>query len=476
MTSQPAPARDHHLPRYHVRPRTGYVNDPNGPLYVDSRWHLYFQYTHDTPRRGAVVWGHASSADLVRWRLHRPAMSPDPGGADRDGCWSGNTVLVDGAVTAFYSGYRRDHPFQSVLSATSADGGNSFGPPHQVVADPDPSEGVAVYRDPFVWREGGAWLMVVGAGDAAERASARLYESSDLKAWKFRGPFAEHPRTRADDLDSGQMWECPQVIAFGQQNCLLVAAYDVSGGIMQVLAVTGEREQFRLRDTRLSRVDVGSNFYAASALRDSEVGPVIWGWATEGRSADWAAEADWSGLLTLPRVVSLADDGRLESAPLPGLTSLREAPARALAGTDKGRSTFRALPAQFEAELLLAAHHGGEPDPTRLSLRCGHYEHLDVVVDWRTGRATVDRDHASRDPRAHGGSYAFDEPVIRASGTLALRWFVDGSVSELFTGSGRCSTVRFYPTSPPPWDLELSGLNSDDSVEVWPLSAAVDTG
>lgn len=476
MTSDPARAGDHRLPRYHVRPRTGYVNDPNGPLYVDSRWHLYFQYTHDTPRRGAVVWGHASSADLVRWRLHRPAMSPDPSGADRDGCWSGNTVLVDGEVTAFYSGYRREHPYQSVLSATSVDGGNSFGPPRQVVADPDPSDGVVVFRDPFVWREAGVWLMVVGAGDAADRASARLYESADLQAWKYRGPFAELPRTRSDDLDSGQMWECPQFIAFGQRGCLLVAAYDVSGGIMHVLAVTGERDEFRLRDTTLSRVDDGSNFYAASALRESDVGPVIWGWATEGRSADWAAEDDWSGMLTLPRSVSLTDDGRLASAPLPGLTSLREAAAGARTGTDEGRRTFRGLPAQFEAELLFAAHRGTDLEPTRLSLRCGPEERLDVAVDWRTGRVTVDRDRASRDPRAHGGSYSFDEPQISASGTLALRWFVDGSISELFTGSGRCSTVRFYPTSPPPWDLELSGLTSDDSVEVWPLSAAVATG
>ncbi len=240
--------------------------------------------------------------------------------------------------------------------------------------------------------------------------------------------------------------------------------------------MTGERDQFRLRNITLSRVDDGSNFYAASALRDSDAGPVIWGWATEGRSADWAAEDDWSGLLTLPRVVSLTDDGRLASAPLPGLTSLREAGIRAEPATNEGRRAFRALPAQFEADVLLAAHRDADPEPTRLSLRCGPEERLDVVVDWRSGRVTVDRDHASRDPRAHGGRYAVDEPEISASGTLALRWYVDGSVSELFTGSGHCSTMRFYPTSPPPWDLELSGVSPDDSVEVWPLSAAVDTG
>ena len=131
---------DHHFPRYHVRPPAGYVNDPNGPVFIDGRWHLFFQYTHDTDRRGAVSWGHASSADLASWQLHRPAMSPDPEGPDRGGCWSGNTVLVGSELIAFYSGYLRDHPYQSVVSATSVDNGRSFGPPRQVVADPDPAE------------------------------------------------------------------------------------------------------------------------------------------------------------------------------------------------------------------------------------------------------------------------------------------------------------------------------------------------
>jgi len=48
---------DHHLPRYHVRPPTGYVNDPNGPVFLGNRWHLYFQHVYDTPRRAPVVWG-----------------------------------------------------------------------------------------------------------------------------------------------------------------------------------------------------------------------------------------------------------------------------------------------------------------------------------------------------------------------------------------------------------------------------------
>jgi len=76
-------------------------------------------------------------------------------------------------------------------------------------------------------------------------------------------------------------------------------------------------------------------------------------------------------------------------------------------------------------------------------------------VDWNTGAVTVDRTHASRDPRAHRDSQTFVDPGITATGTLALRWFVDGSVSELFTASGYSASTRFYAATLEPHRLRL---------------------
>ncbi|MEQ7006802.1 glycoside hydrolase family 32 protein [Actinopolymorpha sp. B17G11] len=442
---------DHHFPRYHPRPPTGYVNDPNGPVRIDGRWHLYFQYTHDTAHTGSVVWGHASSADLVSWRYHRPAMSPQPYGADRNGCWSGNTVLTDDGVVAFYSGMRQGHRYQSVLSDLSTDGGESFGPPHQVVADPEPSEQVEQFRDPFVWREGGRWSMLVGAGAVPGGPSARLYTSDDLEKWAYHGSFA----TPDERTGLGDMWECPQLVSFGDHEALLVSAYEFDrSAANRVLAVTGRRSGHELIPERVGKVDAGPDFYAASVLREGGDGPIMWGWVTESRAADWTHEADWSGMISLPRTVSLTPDGRLASAPVEALTGLRQ--------EEIGRS----VPAQFEVELELSGHRG---EPTRMSLGTSAGERLDVVVDWATGQVSIDRDQASRDPRAEGGSYTFDEPEILSTSTMSLRWFVDGSVGELFTGSGRSATVRFYPTEPPPWTLSLSGLTATDEVHVWRL-------
>ncbi|MDX6235741.1 MAG: beta-fructofuranosidase [Kribbellaceae bacterium] len=454
---------DHHLPRYHVRPPTGYVNDPNGPVFFGGRWHLFFQYVHDTPRRGPVVWGHASSADLARWQLHRPALSPHPEGPDRNGCWSGNTVAVGNELVAFYSGSRHGSPYQSVLSARSVDGGHSFGPPRQVVPDPSPSEGVAEFRDPFVWQENGTWSMLVGAGSIPDGPSARLYTSPDLETWEYQGPYAAmKPNTEAA-VDVGDMWECPQLLSYGNRDALLVSSYGFhGGGPRQVLALSGSRVDGRLIADRIEQVDHGPNFYAASVLRD---GALLWGWITEGRSADWANEADWSGLISLPRTASLTADGRLATTPVTSLTTLRESEIHP-ATHDRAApasTSYEGLPAQFELETTLTRTTA----PTTLSLQCSYDEHLDVTVDWDTGAVTIDRAHASRDPRAHRDSHTFTDPDITATGTLALRWFVDGSVSELFTASGYCATTRFYPITPPPWTLTLT---DPGPTQLWSLT------
>ncbi len=456
-------ASEHHFPRFHVRPPSGYVNDPNGPIRIGERWHLYFQYVADTERRGGVVWGHASSPDLARWTMHRPALSPDPDGADRDGCWSGTTVLDGDEVVALYSGFRHEHPYQSVLAARSVDGGHSFGPPQQVADDPAPQDGVDQFRDPFVWKDGDGWLMVAGAGNRSGRPAARLYSSPDLQTWTFEGHYAELIRADVSAEDVGDMWECPQVVSFGDRDALLVSTMDLhGGGIGKVLALTGRRDGLRQRDPRVSRADFGPNFYAASALRDG-TRPIVWGWVTEGRSGESAVAANWSGLLSLPRAVSLAEDGRLASAPLDALQDLRVEPIAATAGA--GTTMVDDLPAQFEADLDL---HGSSGE-TRLSLRCGE-EHLDIVLDWTAGTITIDRDHASLDPSAEEGGYPFEEPALRERGSVSLRWYVDGSVSELFTGSGRCATARFYPTTPPPWRLQITGSTGSDTIRVWRLA------
>jgi beta-fructofuranosidase len=185
-------------------------------------------------------------------------------------------------VTAFYSGYRTGHPYQSVLLARSSDGGRSFGEPSLAIDDPDPSENIVFYRDPYVWRGDDAWYLAVGAGYAAGQPAVRLYHSRDLRTWDFLGPLVAGADVHADGLDIGAMWECPQVIMFGETVAVLAGAWRPDTGIGPVLALVGTRDGYRMSQPTATRIDQGPNLYAASVLPGGPDGPTLWGSIIEG--------------------------------------------------------------------------------------------------------------------------------------------------------------------------------------------------
>ena len=383
----------HLFPRFHVRPPKGYMNDPNGPIVINGTTHLYYQYRSTMHHEAPVMWGHVSSADLVRWQCHRPAIIPDPFGGDRDGCYSGNTVLDDaGSVRAFYSGYVHDEPLQRTLVAVSTDGGHSFGPPREVVGPPRASEGIAVLRDPFVWRTPEGWRMVLGAGDTSQQAMMLLYESADLDTWTPIGRLAELSRTRGQSWDSGGMWECPQTFSVGEAEVAVVGAWTATDGILKVLSlVTSETND--TSPVALNLLDDGPNFYAASVLRESRHGPLMWGWATEGRSTEASWADGWSGMLTLPRrIVGLSSTGRVRCEPVAQMSSLRTGPARLLVN-----DSLEGLGAQLELAIRPPAVAEGR---SVVRLEFDDHEYLEISVDYAARQVTIDRSHANNAARA----------------------------------------------------------------------------
>ena len=416
----------HHRPGYHLRPPRGYINDPNGPIETGQQAHLYFQSRPTLDLEVPVEWGHATSTDYVRWTLHRPAMAPVPDGPDRDGCWSGNTVRDGDRIHAFYSGLIKGRPYQSVITAVSDDGGNTFGRPHQVIPDPLPSEQAIMFRDPFVWHEDQAWWMAVGVGYADRGASIELYRSADLRTWSAEGALAELPRSHAGGEDTGAAWECPQVLTLNGRRIAVVSSWSPEGGPNQVLS-------FDVQTPTMShRVDHGTNFYAASAMRDSRFGPLLFGWLTEGRDQSGWTDG-WAGVISLPRVVWLGEDISLRSAPIPTVDTLRTGSGSAADGVSTGPG----------CEIVVPQGTG------RVVVHFDDHERLEVELDAAAGTLTINRSEAGLDPQAHDGlmqaTHAFDQ----ASGRPAARIFIDGSVVEVFTSAGRALSTRIYPPPPP---------------------------
>ena len=101
-------ADDPHRPRYHFTPPANWMNDPNGIIEWDGKYHLFYQHNPYAAVWDNMHWGHAVSSDLLHWTDLPVALSPTADGPDEDGCWSGCAVDDNGVPTILYTGVRGD--------------------------------------------------------------------------------------------------------------------------------------------------------------------------------------------------------------------------------------------------------------------------------------------------------------------------------------------------------------------------------
>ncbi|WP_435367539.1 glycoside hydrolase family 32 protein, partial [Klebsiella pneumoniae] len=172
-------------PIFHLAPPAGWMNDPNGLIYFNGRYHAFFQHHPASAYQGPMHWGHATSTDMLHWQHEPVALAPGDK-YDRDGCFSGSAVDDDGVLSLIYTGHicLEDRGNDSIIRevqclATSHDGIH-FEKQGCVLTPP---EGIMHFRDPKVWHEEGSWWMVIGARDASDNGQVLLYRGTSLRDW-----------------------------------------------------------------------------------------------------------------------------------------------------------------------------------------------------------------------------------------------------------------------------------------------------
>lgn len=446
-----AMAGDPHRPRYHFLPPRNWMNDPNGLFYWRERYHLFYQFNPYRPVWGYIHWGHASSPDMIHWVDHPIALTPTEGTGDANGCWSGCIVDDGGIPTAIYTGFvNQSHTPVMLARAEDQDLLAWKKSPHNPILEGPPSNVTqSNFRDPYVWREQGAWKMVVGAGLENGAGAVLLYQSNDLMDWAYQGLlFSAHT------LDSLQMWECPNFFPLGGKHALLVSLFP---GVMGVYYYVGEyngRTFFPEKEGFLTR---DPYFYAPQARRLNGR-MILFGWLLEGREEKALEEAGWAGVQSLPTELSLDAEGHLVCRPAREVESLRGAlthiPEIVLeAGESRklpvsGRHLELALTldssgAGLQLDLLASAV-GKE----RVSLRLMFAERM-VALDLREMHTLT----------GEGKPCLQMELANDAPETLTLRVFIDGSVIEVWLNDRMSLTGRAYPSAENTGDLVISSLD-----------------
>ena len=318
---------------HHLMPPTGWLNDPNGLCWYKGRYHVFFQYSPFEANGGLKFWGHYTSKDLVDWKYEGTALYPDSP-YDCHGVYSGSALAESEKLHLFFTGnvkidgdydYINEGRETSTLHVESEDGIH-FGDKEEIISfEKYPEEFTCHIRDPKVWKENDRYFMVLGGRLKGDKGAVLVYESENLKEWKFK-----HIITTPEAF--GYMWECPDYFELDGKKFLSVSPQGL------------KREEFRFQNIYQSGYfpvkedgsvderdfrewDMGFDFYAPQTFTDNSGRRLLIGWMgmpdAEEEYTNKTIDEGWQHCLTVPREVTYKN-GMLYQYPVEELNGLRK--------------------------------------------------------------------------------------------------------------------------------------------------------
>lgn len=428
-------------PRFHAVPPVGWINDPNGFHFDGQYYHLFYQHNPYTPYWDRMHWGHWRSRDLVHWEDLPVAMAPDQP-YDHLGCFSGCARAREtGGADVLYTGVVEGKNGKQIQQQCLAffDGERVVkSPANPVITAKMLPAGYAPedFRDPTLIKTRDGWLAVMAARHETDGVQLVGCTSPDLENWTFAGVVA-----RAVSV----MPECPDVFEMDGRNVLLYSCVDYEGELTDnrrpVVYSVGQinRETNGFDGTPLKVLDYGSDYYATQTCEGENGTRVLIHWMNSwARPNDWMAKMglQWSGLMTLPREVTLQGD-ELMQQPVPQLTNFRReiAARQGVIGENETWEMDQITLKHGEAQLEINVEQMNSC--TLHLMRTGEEC---VLLTWANDCLTVEQNIFS-----HDGAVLpeMKMPLKPVDGKVSLRVFVDACTVEVFAAGKTLSTLAF---------------------------------
>jgi beta-fructofuranosidase len=311
---------------------------------------------------------------------------------------------------------------------------------------------------------------VIGSGVAGVGGTALHYRSRDFYDWLFVDSLVPLDKL-GQGIDRGTIgWECPDFFEIDGQHVLIAAMWDEEP--VSVAYFVGDYADQRFTPRHEGIVDPGVSFYAPQSFTDDSGRRIMFGWVKESRSAEAQRNAGWSGVMTLPRVLSVLEDGSLGSAPAPEVERLRGHHVRL-----SGDQVIDGEPLQLQdipgnSLELLVSFRPGFSGTFRIDVLCSAdgRECTTISLDAESGTLTLDTRQSSTSETVEGGMYSLRRRG-GANGPDHLRIFVDHSLIELFLNDEQCITARAYPDIADATGVRLSAAHAVASIDAWQMGS-----
>ncbi|MGH3148854.1 MAG: glycoside hydrolase family 32 protein, partial [Rubrobacter sp.] len=347
-------------------------------------------------------------------------------------------------------------------------------PKNPVIPDPPADLDLVGYRDHTVWKENGSWYQLIGSGIRGVGGAVLLYRSNDLVNWEYLRPLLVGDRDQTKPFWTGSMWECPDFLNLGDKHVLILSAYH-EGDTFHTFCLTGLYQDGEFEPEAGRIIDPGGHFYAPQTMIDDGGRRVMWGWLREGRPEQEQRAAGWSGVMSLPRLLSMRPDGSLGVEPVPELQALRTEHHR-FTGMDLTPASSGLLEnVRGDSLEIIAEFEPGSAAEFGLKVCASpdREEETLITYDAHNGRFAVDAGRSSTNPNVHK-EVRWDEIVLSKGEKLTLHVFVDCSVVEVFANGRACLTDRIYPTREDSLGLDLFSHGGDarlESLNVWKMDS-----
>ena len=460
--------QEEHRNQYHFSPEANWMNDPNGMVYLDGEYHLFYQYYPDSTVWGPMHWAHAVSEDMVRWEHLPIALYPDSLGY----IFSGSCVIDKDntagfgkdAMVAIYTYHDIDGErsgtsttFQYQAIAYSTDKGRTFTKYEGNPVIPNP--GIKDFRDPkVIWDDqSDQWVMVFAAHD-----QVKLYGSKNLKDWDHLSDWGK------EYGEHGGVWECPDLFPIRVQDTdetkwvllqSLNPAGPNGGSATQYFIGDFDGDKFILDDSFVDDVsngkavwlDYGKDNYAGvtwANVPESDGRTLFIGWMSNWQYAMVVPTDTWRSAMTIPRQLTLHKEDneyRLRSNPVEELAILEQENQVFDQESFSGELSFGESDEPAKIELNFPKIKTGK---AMISLTADTGELIEVGYDADKKSYFIDRTNAGKsdfNKDFAGMHYAPNEYQVD-SHKMVL--YVDVASIELFADDGRTvMTDIMFPKS-----------------------------
>ncbi len=328
---------DYYSPlKLHYRPEKGWINDPNGLVYFNGYYHIFYQHApnFEVPFTGEPMhWGHARTKDFVHFEELPVALYPDMP-YDDGGCWSGTAAVKDGRLYLFYASVHKirektesepEIRIESVSVAYSDDGINFTKYENNPIIPGYPEDGSPDFRDPAVaYIDGKYYCVMATAYPKKSLGRLLIYESDDLFNWNYKGIMSE--------WENCKYAECPSFMEAEDGKFLLTASV-MGYGSKSFSVMYGSFNDGVFKEETRQVVDRGPDQYAGQVFRDPKGRNIMITWIP-----GWSYKTAFDrsiGCMSVPREMTLRD-GKVYAYPIKEMQKYLKDSDEALVRTPDG--------------------------------------------------------------------------------------------------------------------------------------------